>query len=162
MLEKVISGGQTGADRAGLMAAKAVGLVTGGWMPKGYLAQDGYHHEFQYLYNMKEHVSRSYPPRTRLNVQEADGTLRIAANWDSAGEILTLKAIKHSKKPYFDVDSFEQLVEPQAVADWLITNDIRILNVAGNSERTFPGTQDFAYKFLLSTFAVLGYLTTRD
>ena len=50
MLRKVISGGQTGADRAGLQAAKSSGIKTGGYMPKGFLALDGNKVEFQYLY----------------------------------------------------------------------------------------------------------------
>jgi hypothetical protein len=78
MIERVISGGQTGADQAGWRAAKAGGIPTGGWMPKGYrtegrvndagfLTADESHPEFAELYGAKEHHSPEYPPRTRMN-----------------------------------------------------------------------------------------------
>lgn len=41
MMFKIVSGGQTGVDRAGLEAAIAIGLPYGGWVPKGRIAEDG-------------------------------------------------------------------------------------------------------------------------
>ncbi len=103
MLTKVISGGQTGADRAGLIAAKAAGYATGGCMPLKFKAQDGYHPEFADLYSVTEHASSHYAPRTFKNVRDSDGTVRFAINFQSAGELLTLNAIKQYKKVWFDV-----------------------------------------------------------
>lgn len=67
-IERVISGGQTGADQAGWRAAKSAGIPTGGWMPKGFLTEDGPRPEFAELYGAREHPSKEYPPRTRDNV----------------------------------------------------------------------------------------------
>ena len=99
ILERVISGGQTGADRAGLAAAKAAGIATGGWMPKGFRALDGPHAEFAAIYGIQEHTSDRYPPRTALNVKESDATLRFATDCNSPGEVLTLQMCKRYGKP---------------------------------------------------------------
>lgn len=161
MLTKIISGAQTGADRAGLIAAKQVGLDTGGWMPKGYLAQDEgptgnrYHPEFAEMYGIKEHSSPKYPPRTAMNVKQSDGTIRFATNWASSGERLTLRMIKQYSKPYIDVDPNSDDVPPDLVARWILDNNIKVLNVAGNSERTSPGIARFTVDFLLSVFELL-------
>ena len=92
-LQKVISGGQTGADRAGLIAAHSMGMKTGGFMPRGFRAEDGNHPEFADKFDIQEHRSAEYPPRTALNVQMSDGTIRFATNWRTRGEQLTLRKI---------------------------------------------------------------------
>lgn len=143
---KIISGGQTGADRAGITIAKDLGLSTGGWMPKGFLAQDGFHPEFAEQFGIQVHSSPKYPPRTALNVKESDGTVRIATDFYSPGEILTLKMIQQYKKPYFDVHP--NVTKPEEFVKWLEENKIKILNVAGNSEKTSKGIYEFAYHFL--------------
>lgn len=71
-IEKVISGGQTGADRAALDAAIAAGIPHGGWCPRGRLAEDG---RISSRYQLRETLSNGYPERTRLNVECADATL---------------------------------------------------------------------------------------
>ena len=96
MLERVISGGQTGADRGALAAAKAAGIPTGGWMPAGFRALDGEHPEFAELYGVREHADPRYPPRTALNVKESDATLCFATDWDSPGEVLTRRMCEPS------------------------------------------------------------------
>jgi len=154
MLTKVISGGQTGADRAGLFMAKAAGIQTGGWMPKGFLAQDGKHPEFAAEFCIEEHSSPKYPPRTAMNAKSSDGTMRFATNWDSAGEKLTLKMVHQYNKLVFDVDP-NGGTTPQDAADWITQNNIKILNIAGNSERTSPGIGDFTIGFLAEMFEIL-------
>ena len=74
-LEKVISGAQTGADRAGLLAAEQLGIATGGFMPKGFLASDGKQPLFAARFGVEEHRSPLYPPRTRDNIRAACATL---------------------------------------------------------------------------------------
>ena len=74
---KIISGGQIGADIAALRAAKRLGLETGGWMPKGFRTKDGDHPEYAQEYGMMETQTYDYPRRTKLNVIEADCTLRL-------------------------------------------------------------------------------------
>lgn len=145
MVEKVISGGQSGADLAGVTSAKKNGLQTGGWMPNGFRNQFGYFPEYKDLFNMQEHESPEYPPRTECNVVESDGTIRFAVVWNSAGERLTLSLIKKHNKPHIDV---KRGVTPEKVLVWLIENNIRVLNVAGNSERTAPGIGKITENFL--------------
>lgn len=146
VLEKIISGGQTGADRAGISVAKDLGYQTGGWMPKGFLAQDGCWPEFAEEFGMQEHSSPKYPPRTALNVKESDGTVRIATNFQSPGEKLTLKMVEQYQKPHFDVHP--GITAPEELVEWIKLHQIRVLNVAGNSERTSKGMFKFAYNFL--------------
>jgi hypothetical protein len=153
-LERVISGAQTGADRAGLIAARAAGLPTGGWMPLGFRADDGDHPEFAERYGLAEMDSRRYPPRTAMNVKHSDGTIRFAVNWGSPGELLTEKLCIRYGKPYLDITPGGDVTPAQA-ADWLAANSICVLNVAGNSERTSPGIQDFTADFLEAVFRML-------
>jgi hypothetical protein len=154
LLARVISGGQTGADRAALVAAKAAGLPTGGWMPKGFRAQDGPRPEFAELYGIREHASDRYPPRTALNVKESDATLRFATDWDSPGEVLTRKMCERYGRPHLDVTPGGRTT-PAEVAEWLVRNNVRVLNVAGNTERTSPGITAFVTEFLGEVFRLL-------
>jgi len=149
-VRKIRSGGQTGSDLGGLKAAKILGLEMGGTMPKSFINHTGCHPEYAELYNIKEDRSTKYPPRTRRNVIDSDGTVRIAAKFNSAGERCTLKYIILQEKPYFDVDIYnitDEIIE--AFRQWLIDNEIEILNVAGNSERTCPGIEQKAIDFLV-------------
>lgn len=161
-MEKIISGGQTGADIGALMAAKQLGIPTGGTMPKGWRTLKGPHPEYAELYQMVEHKSFSYPPRTHQNVKDSDGTIRIAQKLDSAGEKMTLEAINKYSKPYFDVHVVDpkQLVisaemSPQVAVNWILQNNIKILNVAGNSEQTAPGIQEFAKAYIGEVIKIL-------
>lgn len=149
MLQKIISGGQTGADTGGLIAGKQLGLQTGGWMPKGFLRLDGLHPEFKELYGMFEHTSNSYVPRTFSNAAESDGTVRFAKDFSTPGELCTLRAIQRYKKPYYDVDIFGQL-DHEAFFKWLEGHQIKVLNVAGNAERRSPGICQFVVKYLVT------------
>jgi hypothetical protein len=149
MLEKVISGCQSGADLAGVTSAKRNGKQTGGWMPKGYRNQFGYFPEYQEMFNVVEHESPDYPPRTEFNVANSDGTIRFAVRWSSAGERLTLRLIKKHKKPHLDVT---RKITPEDVVAWIEQNNIRVLNVAGNSERTAPGIGQIVESFLDKVF----------
>jgi hypothetical protein len=153
-LARVISGGQTGADRAALAAARAAGIATGGWMPDGFRAHDGLHPEFAELYGVRETPSRRYPPRTALNVKQSDATLRFATDWDSPGEVLTLALCEQYDRPHFEVTPGDGTL-PAAVAEWITAHGVRVLNVAGNAERTSPGIQAWVEEFLGEVFALL-------
>ena len=155
MLEKIISGGQTGADIAGLLVAKRFGLATGGTMPQGFITQAGPQPAYAEKFGMIEHKSPKYPARTFANVSDSDGTIRLAFDHNSSGEKLTLKAIQTLKKPYIDVD-LAKTRPPQEVADWINKYSIKILNVAGNSERTYSGVTGEAIDYLSSVLEKLG------
>ena len=146
MIQKLISGGQQGSDLAGLMAAKELGIPTGGWMPKDWITLDGAKPEYKDIYGMEEHTG-GYSARTEANVRDSDGTIRFAANFNSPGEKCTLKAIKWHNKPHLDV----YVKDPQHVAmiyDWIKLRKIKVLNVAGNSEETSPRITKFVIAYL--------------
>jgi hypothetical protein len=133
MLTKIISGGQTGADRAALEWAKSVGLSTGGFMPRGFLAEDGNHPHFVDLYGIKEHSSPEYPPRTELNVQSADATL-LFGRLSSSGTRLTKNLCLRYNKPYLAwgwpyPDPELSLMD---LMDFM--REYEVINVAGNRE----------------------------
>lgn len=150
-VELIISGGQTGADQAGLFAARFLGIKTSGWMPKGFITQSGLRPDFKDLFNMFEHTSSAYPPRTFSNVKDSDATIRFASNFDSSGEKLTFKAIKQYQKPYLDID-IRNPIHYNEVRLWLRKNKIKRLNVAGNAEKTSAGIRDFTYNYLVRVF----------
>ncbi len=144
MLKKIISGGQIGADIAGLIVGKEFGLETGGCMPNGFLTKSGPRPEYVDMFGVYEHKSPKYPPRTYENAKMSDGTIRFANNFNSRGELCTLKAIKQYDKPYFDVD----IDSPPPVSDligWIVNNKIETLNVAGNANKE---TFDFVMLWL--------------
>jgi Circularly permutated YpsA SLOG family len=154
MLIQVISGGQTGADLGGLIAARACGLRTGGWMPRGFLTLDGPRPDIATVYGLQEHTSPNYPPRTRRNVQQADATLRFARHWSTPGERATLKFLHQYAKPHFDVN-VDNPPPPAETAAWLRANRVRIVNVAGNTEHNARGIEAFVTAYLTELFHFL-------
>ena len=152
MIRKIISGGQSGADIGGLIAAKSSGLLYGGYMPKGCLTENGPKPEYKIEYNIEESWSPQYHIRTNQNVWASDGTIRFANDFTTKGEICTFKAIKLHKKPYIDVDIWEP-ISIEEVITWIQANKIEVLNVAGNRESTAPGIQDFVVGFLTKVIA---------
>ena len=158
MLKQVISGGQTGADQAGLAAARFCGIPTGGWAPKGYKTLDGNNLHLKYIYNLKEHEG-GYKERTWANVQDSDGTIRFAFNFGSTGERCTLNAINNYIKPKFDVhlpiDNSKKDAKIAEVIEWITKHKISVLNVAGNSEQTYPGMYRMVSRFLVDLFRKL-------
>lgn len=101
-----------------------------------------------------ETKSDKYPPRTYANAKDSDGTIRIASNFDSPGEVCTLKAIEQYNKPYIDVE-YRQPRSAQEVANWIRENNIDVLNVAGNRETFAPGIQRFVEEYLTEVFRLL-------
>lgn len=167
ILRKIISGGQTGVDQAALEAAEEFGLDRGGWMPHGFITQDGPRSDFASRHGLQElppcsDGSNGYRARTFKNVMKSGMTLRLAVDWDSAGERCTVSAIKKYEKPWLDVtvsrpDNNVLFIadHPRAVARELSSYQMRIINVAGNSERTAPGIQRIAKIYLLEVFREL-------
>lgn len=135
MINKIISGCQYGADLAGLMVARDLGIKTGGMAPLGFKTKFGNRPQLAKL-GIIEHTSADYKPRTYANVKNSDATIRFAYDFKSAGEWCTLKAIHKYKKPHFDVDL--SLVEDGFnfywldVAEFFYKHDVCVLNVAGN------------------------------
>jgi hypothetical protein len=144
---KIISGGQTGADQAGLRAAVILGLGTGGWAPFGWRTLDGPAPWLEES-GLRE-ANGGYAFRTELNVRDADGTVRFAADFNSPGERCTLNALKKHGKPYIDFNPLSPSAHPPTFKKWLIDNQIRVLNVAGNAEQTAPGMFNAVVAFLV-------------
>ena len=128
---RVISGGQTGIDQIGLRVASELGIETGGTAPKGYRVDRDWMdervaRELLEGYGLEESGSKAYLPRTKKNIDDADGTVIFAVNTNSAGTRATVKYADSQNHPYKINPDAEQLRE------FIATNNIKVLNVAGN------------------------------
>ena len=135
MLNKIISGGQTGVDRAALDAALRLDFSCGGWCPKGRRAEDG---PISPAYPLEETPTREYAERTRWNVRDADGTLILCPGPPTGGTELTIVFAKLEGRPCLTLD-LNQPVTIEPILHWIKTHDIRTLNSAGPRESTAPG-----------------------
>jgi len=130
MLKKIISGGQTGADRAALDTAIEKGIPHGGWIPKGRKTEDGTLPE---IYNLQEMPTASYPKRTEQNILDSNGTLIISHGSLTGGSSLTRKLAKQHNKPFLHLDMTELTSEQasEQLKRWVAGHNIKTLNVAG-------------------------------
>jgi hypothetical protein len=149
MLERVITGGQTGADQAGWRAAKAAGIPTGGVMPLGFLTEDGPRPEFAELYGAAEMPTDSHAARTRQNVRDSDATVWFGSI-DSRGYKATHDAALVHAKPFFII--WTRTTRPSDMAAWLAKKRVRVLNVAGIRESVSPGVGARVEAFLAEVF----------
>ena len=137
ILKKVISGGQTGVDRAGLDAALAAGFPIGGYCPKGRLAEDG---AIPDKYPMIEMDSPESCYRTEKNVLESDGTLILNKGELTHGTLLTHEfAVKYGKPNLIVQLDAAVFIKPEQVIRWINGQSIGVLNVAGPKESKYPG-----------------------
>jgi hypothetical protein len=139
-IRKIVSGGQTGADRAALDVAIERGIPHGGWIPRGRLTEDG---PLPGRYRLLETESRSYAGRTERNVLDSDGTLIVSRGRLTGGSALTRQLAKRHGRPWLHVDLDVLGGEEAArrVRVWLRENRIRVLNVAGPRASKDPGIQ---------------------
>ncbi|MCU0960589.1 MAG: putative molybdenum carrier protein [Pirellulaceae bacterium] len=151
---RIISGGQTGVDRAALDAALASGIEHGGWCPRGRRAEDG---PIAPQYRLRETRSSRYHVRTRANVLAADGTLILSCGPLAGGTELTRRLALEHAKPCLVLDLAESQPDPATVRAWLVEHGIGVLNVAGPRESTQPGVTRRAFRFLLAVFAPEGH-----
>ena len=173
-------------DQAALRAARSLGIASGGWAPRGWMTLDGPAPWLAH-YGLVEHARPGYPPRTEANVRDSDATLRLAADFLSPGEKLTIAMVHRCKKPHAEVfltadrvnggyRATHAVIDDAPIVDLLAlyalarmecspAPDVRILktvimwmrryrviNVAGNSERTAPGIGLAAEALLRSLF----------
>ncbi len=144
MLAKIISGGQTGVDRAALDVALERGLPCGGWCPQGRRAEDGAIPE---RYPLRETPTSAYPQRTEWNVRDADGTLVLTRGRPRGGTALTVELAERWHKPLLVVDLDEPPL-PGRVYAWIRDQHVRTLNVAGPRASECPGIDTQAARFL--------------
>ena len=130
MIKKIVSGGQTGADRAALDVAIEYGVPHGGWIPRGRKTEDG---RLAEGYHLKEIQSISYPQRTELNVIDSDGTLIISHGDLSGGTAYTLEMAKKHKRPclHIDLNEISEYKAVEIIKYWTEVKSIETLNVAG-------------------------------
>jgi hypothetical protein len=179
VIERVITGGQTGADQAGWRAAKSAGIETGGWMPKGFrtegrvnhtgfLTADESHPEFADLYGAREHPSKEYPPRTRANV-----ILGCVLIWfgdpKSRGGRLTLNTARERGIAFtYEVEHQGSEWQPEHVARHVanafdqvarhfprVPASDRSIMIAGNRESSAPGIGEWVERYLAEVFRIL-------
>jgi hypothetical protein len=131
IIRKVISGGQTGADRAALDAARELGVAIGGWIPKGRRAEDGRIPD-RYL-DLHETEADDYETRTRWNVRDADATLILSHGPLTGGSKLTELIADELNKPVLHVDLATTPARDavEAIRAWLAGVAGETLNVAG-------------------------------
>jgi hypothetical protein len=135
MVVKIISGGQTGVDRAALDAAMELGLPCGGWCPRGRKAENGVVPE---RYPLTETATEIYAERTEKNVLDSDATLVLVRGQAKGGSKLTIELAGRHKKPCLEVDvSGDEAAS--FIRIWLGNHSIQTLNVAGPRESTAPG-----------------------
>lgn len=127
---KIISGGQTGADRTGLEVARELGIPTGGYAPLAFRTETGPDSSLK-DYDLTETTHYDYRPRTRMNARKADGTVWFGLT-GSPGYLCTAGACRDFLKPFIENPNDAQLFV------WLRANQIRVLNVAGNRASTNP------------------------
>ena len=147
MIEKLVSGGQTGVDRAALDAAIEAGIGCGGWCPRGRRAEDGI---IPKRYPLEKTIGSDYFERTRRNVEDSSGTLILVPGEPNGGTLATLKHARRIGKPDLFIDPAEPNKERRLVSiiEWLDAHRIRGLNVAGPRESGRPGIYDDAHALI--------------
>ena len=146
---RVVSGGQTGVDRAALDLARELHLPCGGWCPRGRRAEDGV---VPARYRLRETPSTAYTQRTEWNVRDADATLILHRGPLQGGSALTARIARRLRRPLLRVD-LAGAPDPAVVHDWLRAHGVRVLNVAGPRESQRPGIYAEARAFLLRAIA---------
>jgi predicted Rossmann fold nucleotide-binding protein DprA/Smf involved in DNA uptake len=144
VIRRILSGGQTGVDRAALDAALARGIFCGGWCPRGRRAEDGI---IPVSYPLRETPSEEYGERTRWNVRDSDATLVLHLGTLEGGTALTVAAAAELGKPLLQVD-LRQDPSEVPVRSWLAEHGVECLNVAGPRESEAPGIYALARAFM--------------
>jgi hypothetical protein len=127
---KIISGGQTGADRAALDFAMQHDIPHGGWLPKGRRTEEG---PLAGKYQLQEMPTSRYESRTQKNILDSDGTLIVSHGKLNRGSALTRQLAEKHKKPWIhiDLDNVGQKEAARLLAAWMEKHHIFMLNVAG-------------------------------
>ena len=150
MIKKIISGGQTGADRAALDWALENRIPHGGWCPAGRIAEDG---PISDRYLLTETPTENYALRTEWNVRDSDGTVIFSiAPQLKGGSALTLDLAKKLKRPCLHLSQMKLKAPDRDLIDFIDSNFIQKLNVAGPRESTEPDIAIFVREVLDAAF----------
>lgn len=173
---KIISGGQTGADLGGLVAAKLLKVSTGGWAPKGFRTLLGPKPTLGSMFNLQETMESCYKLRTIKNVQDAHITIIAAHDLASAGTALTIRKIRSLDLPYtvFKFNPAESIETAlanhenslQELTNLIIKKSLVheqvVINVAGNSTRSSVRAFDFTCAYTLKLLTKLLNLPVKE
>ncbi|MDH3211274.1 MAG: putative molybdenum carrier protein [Myxococcales bacterium] len=141
---KIVSGGQTGVDRAALDAALAAGLACGGWCPRGRWAEDG---PIAQRYPLDETPETAPAQRTAWNARDSDATLVVSRGAPAGGSALAIERARAEGRPVMVLDLATES-DVRAVERWLDRCGARVLNVAGPRESEAPGIYEQALHLL--------------
>lgn len=146
-ISTIVSGGQTGADRAALDWAIDQGIPHGGWCPKGRIAEDGV---IDLRYRLTELENGSYRRRTRQNVLDSDATLILNLGELDGGSLETRRIAELNDKPCLVIQLDNGIATDilQCTRTWLHDTGAKILNIAGPRESKRPGIYALAVRFL--------------
>jgi hypothetical protein len=158
VIRKIVSGGQTGVDRAALDVALELDIPCGGWCPMGRRAGDGV---IPARYHLQETGSADYAERTRLNVLDSDATLILNRGELAGGTALTARLAGLNGKPCLVVQ-LDAAPDTGKVVEWLHGHGVHILNVAGPRETQQPGIHAQASGFLLKLLQQAPALRSRQ
>ena len=140
----IVTGGQTGVDRAAMDAAMAADVPVTGWCPRGRRAEDG---PLDRLYPLRETPSGDYAQRTAWNVRDSDATLVLRQGPTAGGTALTVERCTTTGKPVLEVELTAD-VDVREAAAWVRGRGVRLLNVAGPRESEVPGIYAAARAYL--------------
>lgn len=143
-VEKIVSGGQTGVDRAALDTALAYDIPIGGWCPRGRRAEDGTIPE---RYPLRETPTDAYAQRTAWNVRDSDGTLVITDGEVEGGTAYTVEEAERRGQPLLHIQLSESALILR-IREWVEEHEVRILNVAGPRASEVDGIYEGARKVL--------------
>jgi hypothetical protein len=145
---KIISGGQTGVDRAALDFALKYNIPCGGWCPKGRLAEDG---RIPEKYPLNETTTTNCNERTEKNISDSDGTLIIHSNRIDYGTKLTMDLCSEYNKPLLVIDLNNDVLINRLI-NWIQIHHINIINIAGPRENNSPGIYEKTFDLLNCIF----------
>ena len=151
MIKRIVSGGQTGVDRASLDVAIKLGIDHGGWIPRGRLTESG---ALPQKYHLTETSSSQYSERTEKNVVAAEGTLIISHGPLTGGSGYTREmAVKHGRPwLHMDLNQMAAFHAATAINNWILQKEIEILNVAGPRASEDPGIYQDTLNILESVY----------
>jgi hypothetical protein len=164
MIEKIVSGGQTGADRAALDVALRHGFPHGGWCPKGRKAEDG---PIGGQYQLDETPTANYLQRTEWNARDSDGTVVFTlAKEVSGGSLRTMVFARKHKRPVTHIFRSHQHNPEEALQRFVTEHGIKVLNVAGPRESKEPGIWQWVCQVVEDAFSgvmrIRGWLEGRE
>jgi hypothetical protein len=150
-LKRLVTGGQTGTDRACLDFALKHFFAVSGWCPKGRNAEDG---PIASHYPLQETPTDAYEQRTEWNARDSDGTLIFAELPLVGGTLFTQECAEKYGRPFF-IQSLKSPLRHEELKEWIRAFRISVLNVAGPRESHNPGVV-YANSFRLMEEFLLG------